>query len=791
MAKKTGRKDTASEVELQQKLRRPWLVPVLAVFYFFITCLMLHGNNKGITLVLLLAAIVCVVVKGRTLAQRMTWPALLLGLYVLMDGISTLYAPSGKFALFEFLKVAAAASLALLLTAAEPERGHRTGRCAATVLETAGALAALFSIDTVSTQLLYKLLDSMTTALGSPLMLRTLLQEQRLKTVFENPNIFAGCAGVAILLSLGLAVTAEARKERCLHLSCLLLSSTAFLLVVSRGAMAAIAAAFLLFLLLERGPRRAVSFVLMVETLVLTAAASLAVLPAYAAAGEKVQMLPLLAVLAAAAALCALDIFVGRPLAQRMARRMKTVNIVLLAVLAAAIAVLVVAVNWTGAICMSAGEQITRGAYLGAGDYTLHVEADGPVTVQVQTQTREDAVMNRKETVYKGTADGAAFTAPEGNQSVTFLITTDETVQITAIRYEGAASGELKLKYKLLPEAIAGRIQTLRSEGNVVQRFVYIGDAMKLFKRSPVIGLGMGAFENGIYNVQSYHYETKYVHNHYVQTMVETGIIGLILWLGMLAANAVGLIRLWRRDREEQRTMAPALCALLLFLMIHAAVEVIFSSGYFLPFGFGALAVMNLSCGELVPLGFAGEKARRWMVRAEALGLAVFGVLLVMNLWAAQLSRQDTYDAAARAADLDPYEWADHKLSYVYNASAEESLPDSMRETVDRYMADLEKLNSNSVPKYLAEAYFNLGNVEKGFAMLEKFVDYTPSDPDTWDASFRLVMRYNDNSDAFLQGAARLREKLESWNRDNLGTIKLDSDVADYLSSMLKENAAS
>ena len=42
----------------------------------------------------------------------------------------------------------------------------------------------------------------------------------------------------------------------------------------------------------------------------------------------------LLAVLAAAAALCALDIFVGRPLAQRMARRMKTVNIVLLAVLA-------------------------------------------------------------------------------------------------------------------------------------------------------------------------------------------------------------------------------------------------------------------------------------------------------------------------------------------------------------------------------------------------------------------------------------------------------------------------
>ena len=785
MAKKTGRKDTSSAMGLQQELRRPWLVPVLAVFYFFITCLMLHGNNKGITLVLLLAAIVCVIVKGRTLAQRMTWPALLLGLYVLMDGISTLYAPSGKFALFEFLKVAAAACLALLLTAAEPEREHRTGRCAATVLETVGALAALFSIDTVSTQLLYKLLDGMTTALGAPLTLRSLLQEQRLKTIFENPNVFAGCAGVAILLSLGLAVTAETRKERCLHLSCLLLSSTAFLLAVSRGAMLAIAAAFLLFLLLERGQRRAVSFVLMVETLVLTAAASLAVLPAYASAGEKVQVLPLLAVLAAAAALCALDIFAGRPLALRMAQRMKTVNIVLLAVLAAAIAAMVVAVNWTGAIRMNAGEQITRGAYLGAGDYTLHVEADGPVTVQVQTQTREDAVMNRKETVYTGAADGAAFTAPEGNQSVTFLISADETVQITAIRYEGAASGELKLKYKLLPEAIAGRIQTLRSEGNVVQRFVYIGDAMKLFKRSPVIGLGMGAFENGIYNVQSYHYETKYVHNHYVQTMVETGIVGLILWLGLLAANAVGLIRLWRRDREAQQTMAPALCALLLFLMIHAAVEVIFSSGYFLPFGFGALAVVNLTCGQLMPLRFAGDRARRWMVRAEGLGLMVFAVLLAMNLWAAQLAQRGSYDAAAQAAELDPYEWADHKLSYVYNASAEEALPDAMQETLARYLADLEQLNSNSVPKYLAAAYFNLGDVDKGFAMLEKYVDYTPSDPDTWDASFRIVMQHSDGGAAFRQGAAQLKERLDRWNAQNLGAVTLSEDVTAYLRQLL------
>lgn len=784
MAKKTGRKDTASAMKLTQELRHPWLTPVLAVFYFFVTCLMLQGCNKGITMLLLLAAVAAIILAGERLGQRMTWPALLLGLYVVMDGISTLYAPSGKFALYEFLKVAAAACMALLLTALEPERPGRTGRCAATVLETAGALASLVSIDMVSTQLLYKLLNALTAPLGAPVLLGNVLQEQRLKTIFENPNVFAGCAGVAILLALGLAVSTDDKKERCLHLSCLLLNSTAFLLAVSRGAMAAVAAAFLLYLLLERGQRRAVSFVLMVETLVLSGAAALCALPAYAAAGQTIQVLPLLAVLAAAAVLCVLDIFVGRPLALRMARRMKTVNIVLLAALGAVVLLAVVAVSWTGAITLQSGESITRGAYLGEGEYTLHVDADGPVTVTVQTQTQEDAVMNRKQTAYKGEADGATFAAPADNRSVTFQIRADEAVHISSIRYEGTASGELKLKYKLLPEAIAGRIQTLRSEGNVVQRLVYVKDAMQLFRRSPVVGLGMGAFENGIYSVQSYHYETKYVHNHYVQTMVDTGVIGLVLWLGLLGTSAAAVIRQWRRERTEAQTMASALCALLLFLMIHAAVEVIFSNGYFLPFGLGALAVINLACGQMLPLRRVGDKTRRWMVRAEGLGLVAFVVLLTMNLWAAQLARRGTYDAAAQAAEVDPYEWADHKLAYVYNASAEEALPENMQETLVRYMADLEKLNSNSAPKYLAEAYFNLGNVEKGFAMLEKYVDYTSSDPNTWDTSFRIVMQHSNGSEAFRQGAAQLLEKLERWNQQNLGAITLSEDVTAYLNEL-------
>ena len=779
MARKNDHKGKAPAAKLRQELRHPWLVPVLAVVYFLITCLMQHGNNKLITLLLILAVLVCVVVRSGLLARRMTLPALLLGTYVLMDGISTLYAPSGKFALFEFLKVAAAAAMALLLVGCEPERERNTGRCGATVLEVSGALAALCSIDMVSTRWLYNGLLGVTGALGANLS-GDALQGQRLKTIFANPNVFAGCAGVAILLSLGLAASAENRRERCLHLSCLLCSCTAFVLAVSRGAMGAIAVAFLVYLLLERGKRRAVSFVLMAETLLLTVAVSAVVFTTAFGTWEGVNVVPLLLTAAAAAGLCALDIFVGRPLAEKMAQRMKTVNIVLLSALGAAAALVVLAVAWTGPVTLHPGETITRGAYLPAGTYTLTAEGEGAASVEILTQTEEDAIMNTKNLAYTGDLYRASFTAPEGNRSVTFRITAQEEVRITALRYSGGAEGSVKLDYKLLPEAIAERVQNLRSEGNVVQRLVYCADALKIFQRSPIVGVGMGGFENGIYSVQSYHYQTKYPHNHYIQSLVDTGVVGLLLWVGLLAASAVALVRLWKKEKDDGSSLAGALCALLLFMAIHAAVEVDFSNGHFLPFGFGAFAVMHLYSGSLLPIPALGEKPRRFIVWGEAAGLAVFGVLLSMNMRAAVVAQQGDYTSTAQAAELDPYEWADYELSYVVSASREEELDETMQEKMAKYMKELSALRSNSVPRYLAEAYFNMGDLDNAFAMLDKFVDYTPSNPETWESSFRLAMGFDDGSAAFRSGVATLYGRLETWNSENLGAIELPEDIAAF-----------
>ena len=122
-------------------------------------------------------------------------------------------------------------------------------------------------------------------------------------SVFTNPNVFAGCVGIGVLLSLGLAVSAQKKAERAVHLSCLFVSALAFLLAFSMGASGVIALAFLAYLLLEKADRRPALLLLMVETLVITVAAAAVVSTTSFSAWSGFQPVPLLCVAAGAAAL--------------------------------------------------------------------------------------------------------------------------------------------------------------------------------------------------------------------------------------------------------------------------------------------------------------------------------------------------------------------------------------------------------------------------------------------------------------------------------------------------------
>lgn len=113
----------------------------LSVVFFFVVCLLSASTVKRAALTLTALTLALAVLRFFKLRSRVTLPLLALALYVIMNGISTLYATSGKFALYEFLKILCAFCLTLIVLAVAPGQGME--RWIASILEGFAALTAL------------------------------------------------------------------------------------------------------------------------------------------------------------------------------------------------------------------------------------------------------------------------------------------------------------------------------------------------------------------------------------------------------------------------------------------------------------------------------------------------------------------------------------------------------------------------------------------------------------------------------------------------------------------------
>lgn len=718
------------------------------------------------------------------LRGRVTLPLIALAAFVLMDGISTQYAIAGKFALYEFLKVLSSLCVAVILLTAAPGDKKSSTRWIATVLAGASAAAALVSIDLLSTRILsntvLQLLGEFTPDYAD---VGGVEAGVRMTSLFMNPNVFAGCVGIGVLLSLGLAVSAEDKPERFAHCALLYINSLAFVLAFSMGATLAIAVAFLVYLLFEQRGRRSGTLVLMVSTLALALIAAIVISQTSLQQWNGFDSVPIACTLLCAAALALLDRFALQRLAKLSVFQGKAVPIIVLGLLGVIVVYALAAWNLTGDITLDAGGSLRRAAYPDAGTYTLNIDADKPLTVMIESQNQAETMMHTSTVLYEGTADGAEFTVPSESLVVYFNFSAPEQTHVLAVSYEGAGgSGTIPLDYRLLPGFISNRLQGLLANENAIQRFVFFSDGLKLFRRSPIIGLGMGSFENAIKSVQPFYYETKYAHNHYIQVLVEAGGIGLVLFLGVFVVSGTAL---WnaRRRVGERVPLFPCLAAALVFMAIHAAVEVVFSSYPYLPFAFGVIALIGLSCSS------EKEQLSGKVRTASLLGICVtaiaFAVMTVGNVWAMQtLQASMTFDSLEQAAKMDRFEWADYLLTYVDQSTGNEA-NDEVRQKAVAYAERLVKTESNSTPIILAGYYFRIGDTENAFSMLEQYVDYVASDERAWNDAFHMLEQYDNGDAAYGAEAVKLFVMMVAWNAANIGTVALDDAAQAYLARYL------
>ena len=759
-----------------ERLYRGVAAPVLfGILFFFVVCLGAADSIKGMVMAAMAFSLLVIAMRFKLLRDRIQWPLIALTLYVLMDGISTFYAVSGKFALKEFLKVLLAFLLAVILTAASPKKEETRGKRVAMVLAVCAALTSLVSIDLISTRWIsgavIGILESFTTSFSR---LEAIQPGIRLDSMFENPNVQAGISGIGVLLSLALASRAEEKGERNTSLVLLFLNSLAFVLVFSMGATAFLGLAFLLLLIFEPKESRYGLFLTMLETLVLVGVATVLIAKTSFHAWTGFRPIPLLCCIVGSAALCVLNALIGKSRIARIHIQKKVLITIGVVIVLAAAAFIVVAWNWTGPIQLAPGETLRRTMKLEPGTYTVSVKADQPLSLTVSCRNYEEVIVGRSNYLYeKGDVQNVVIDVPDDALLVFFDFDAE-----TACRIERAACNEteIPLGYKLLPSFIANRFQGMWANRNFLLRFVHVSDGLKLFRRSPIIGLGMGAYENGIKSVQSFYFETKYAHNHYVQCLTETGVIGLLLFLFLWITSGIAV---WRSRKTHP--LAPAFEALLVFMAGHAIIEVTFSSQPFLPMAYGVFALISLCCGETIKKPKLTNAARTVCIGIATVCSLIYCGFLASNMMAKnQADREPSMQTLVRCVSMDRFEWADYALPYVINAEGDNVNP-YVRQQADVFAEKLAKVNSNTIPIYLAEYYFQSDRPEQGIEMVEKYVDYVASDERAWQQAFDLLKAYSDGSEVFRSGVVRVAQKLDTWRAKNPGTIRINETAQAFI----------
>lgn len=774
IGKKSARSSQAKQLAMHNsKLELLWVF-LGGCVYFLALCMNAADTNKVTALILSAVGLLVLAFRRDVFRERVCVPFLVLTLFVLMDGISTFYALAGKFALREFLKVLCAFCLGLIIIGLSPKAEKLPGSRMMAVIAVCGALGSLVSIDLISTRVISSAVLGFLSLFSEDFKwIDGVEAGVRMTSMFVNPNIFAGFSGIAVLLSLGLALAAEQRKHRNFYLVILYLNALGFILAFSLGASIFMLLAFLVFLFLLPVERKGDSFILMLETFVLEIIAAALISATSFKAWSGVQPIPLVCAAVGAVVLCFLDMGTKKWITIRIKPQRKTLAVVLAVLLVLLAAFLALGWNLTGAAQLPKGDMLRRAIYLKPGEYTLDLRYEGDLTLTVESQNRRETIMHTNTVIYSGDANEVTFTVPENSLVQYFNFSAAEDTLI-----ESAYCGDTKipLKYKLLPSFIANRLQGLFANQNAIQRLIFFEDGIKLFKRSPIIGLGMGTYESAIKSVQSFFYETKYAHDHYIQSLVETGLIGLILFVGVLVVHGIAV---WKS--RKTKPYAPILGAALVFMAGHAIVEVVFSTYAYLPMAFGTFALIELCCGEAVTKPALSKLAKRISMWVVAAGIFIYGIFIGGNIAAKNLmNRAPTLDSVVRAVNLDRFEWADYALAYVTNTMGDD-VGFSVRLQADEYAERLSRMDSNTVPIYLAQYYFNTKRTGRGFDMLEKYVDYVASDVTAWQNAFDLLQQYEEETGAYWEGVTRMVKKLEDWNENNMGSIKLDDSTMAFI----------
>ena len=728
--------------------------------------------------------------------QRMSVPVLGLLAFAIIYGASAICSPFGASAQSELYKFIAAFSLAVILLA-RFDRRHVPG------LLWGGAsvstVIALVSLDMSCARVLFGPFNALMNALGTDYT-GALLEnaDARVNGLYNDANVTAALFSLAIFAALYLLQNSTCVWRRLAASLLAGVNAVSLLLTGSRGALLCFAAACIVWLIAERVNRVGL-FLLLVETAVTMIGAGVPASSMASRGNETAVALCLFSGLI----LFALDALAGRRLTAVLSAHKKAALAAVGALCAVTAALCAAVILHTGPYTFEEDDSyivyvLPDGI---TGDATITGDVDGDPQTVVYSQTLLNTYFGGRTDLYSGPFSQCAFTVPEDSIGL-YVINTGQA---------GETLRSMALSYPWLPEAISSRLlrDGLLKSNSFTLRLEFDKDAWKIFSTAPLLGRGLGSTENVTRSVQSFQYESKYAHNHLLQTMADTGLVGTAFALAFVLGSAWLCLQAVRKEKDS---LAAALLAVWVMMNLHSLMEINFSVR-----GFKCIAYVLLALPVLLyakPL-LAGDTAKVrkqaktvgiLVVVLYALYLAVFGGLLerarMTDRKAERFETSDVYeylDFLRSCVRGDVFDHDTYQRSYVANAVQldDRAYNGDMMKYVKQLRASGTYENDSALARYY---YLPRQEWDELFDCSLEGIRQVRSSPDGWNLQMDfyreevLPAMGADNAEVFLNGVLSLGEALDDMNAEGrLETVELNETNQSFLTlcRSVKEQALS
>lgn len=474
------------------------------------------------------------------------------------------------------------------------------------VIVASGVGVSIIGIDGVAGEHIAKICNGIFKVLGLKIEFFETFLAGRIYSTLQYPNTLGAYLAAIFFISLGLVITSNKLWTKLIAAACGFIMLITFIFTLSRGAFIVMGASALILLIIMPNGNRVKAAIYALAVLIPTGVVSYkfyGYVENPVGNAKRIWLAILIGMVISA-------LFAA--LAEYIAKWLEKISWkVYLGVIAAAIVVVtsaaIVALNASAPLELSHSAGQSDGQVMTQKNLILKPDKEyklvfdvnannsgnklNAYSIQISNQTEKNILFGGQTQLasFEGKATSGteqkeiSFKVPVESRivSINFINTYQGTgATFYKARIVDAASNSavtsIVLKYKYLPQFLGTMFEGLQSNNSTVSRSIFYKDAFKIFKDHWFLGAGGGAWSLLYYSYQSYQYWSAQAHNYILQLGIESGIIGWLVLLLLVASILLMFVLEYRNRRENDkgdRILQAVLFTAIFAMIAHSVID--------------------------------------------------------------------------------------------------------------------------------------------------------------------------------------------------------------------------